>query len=325
MIDKNSYVIILGAGASMPYKFPSGESLYHIVKEEVENYVKEYFNNPRVIKYDSQELLNDAESFSSALKSAEGVSIDKFVNLNRKFEKIGKRAIATAIIKSENIANLPIENRNVSDNWYSYIFKKMIEGLNTADELLEIYKNRISFITFNYDRSLENYLFQNLNGLLKNSGKSQEEIIECTKKIDIAHVYGQIGLLSWQADEEQKNLVLEYGKPSGSAFENADRISPMIEIMYEERQKSQEIAAIQEKVACSKHIIFLGFGFDSDNIRILGLPSDSSKKITGTAYQNTINEILSLENRLHRHKVVLGHARSLHDCNCTQLLRDHLQ
>ncbi len=255
----------------------------------------------------------------------EGISIDKYININKRFEEIGIKAIASAIIRREKKENLPIYKKNIEDNLYSYLFQKMIEGLNTAEELLEIFKNKVTFVTFNYDRSLEQYLYLNLHGLLKNSGIPESEITQSIKKIEIIHVYGQVGLLPWQVEVGQEKLVLEYGSFVRSAYKNAERVSSLIEVMYSRREKSDVIANIQEKIRLADRILFLGFGFDDDNMKILGFPMDLRKiKVYGTAFKKTLNEIIHIENKISRVHIIKEHVRMLHDCNSTHLLREYL-
>jgi hypothetical protein len=325
LIEKKKYVFIIGAGASIPYNFPSGYDLFHIIKTEVVKYAKEYIKDPPpCVSINTELVLGEATQFSSALSSIDGISIDKYININKKYERIGVRSILSAIIRRELTMHLPINRRDITDNWYSYLFQKMIEGLNTADELLEIYKNKVSFITFNYDRSLEEYLYLNFCGLLKNSGKLNEEITESIRKIEVIHVYGQAGLLPWQAEVNQKELILDYGNYKRSSFENADRVISLIEVMYSKRESSATITRIKEIINMADRILFLGFGYDDDNLKILGFPIDYGKEIMGTALHKTSNEILHNENKLFRNPVTSNHARSLVDCNSTALLRDYL-
>ena len=102
MIDKNKYVFIIGAGASIPYEFPSGNELYHIIKNEIIDYAKEFIEDPiPSIPYDPHKIEADANDFAQALMLTEGISIDKYININKRFEEIGIKAIASAIIKRE--------------------------------------------------------------------------------------------------------------------------------------------------------------------------------------------------------------------------------
>lgn len=69
-------------------------------------------------------------------------------------------------------------------DWYEYLSVK----LNSSFE--EFGENQLSIITFNYDRSLENYL---LNSLMNLHGKALDECASALEKILIVHVYGQLG------------------------------------------------------------------------------------------------------------------------------------
>src|SRR6267378_303056 len=94
MIEKRT-VLILGAGASMPYGFPSGSGLRrHII---------EYLD----------ELL-----------SADTTSIDVFLERRTEFVEIGKAAIAATLIPLESTRNLfqtwTLPSVLMSQTWYQY-------------------------------------------------------------------------------------------------------------------------------------------------------------------------------------------------------------
>ena len=69
-------------------------------------------------------------------------------------------------------------------DWYEYLSVK----LNSSFE--EFGENKLSVITFNYDRSLEHYL---LNSLINLHGKTCDECVKALAQIPIVHVYGQLG------------------------------------------------------------------------------------------------------------------------------------
>ena len=163
----SSYVFIIGAGAGKPYGFPLGEELYQFICNNYEQYAG--------ANAYTQDI---ARRFSEELKLTSGVSIDRYLNINKKFKDYGVHSIATAIhfFELNSIEKLPFNNPNIQGDWYTYLYKKMIQGLDTPEELLRITENKVCFITFNYDRSLEHFLFSALYGLLKNAGISREKL-----------------------------------------------------------------------------------------------------------------------------------------------------
>jgi hypothetical protein len=325
MIKNRKYVFIIGAGASIPYGFPSGQDLYDLVKDKIVGYAKQY---ARVILESTQlnpiGVLDQAKKFAQALKNTNGVSVDKFININPEFDRIGRLAIAAAILQCENESIVPISSNVKEDNWYGYLYGKLIEGLDTAHELLQFGDNNISFITFNYDRSLEHYLSENLFGLLANSNVNKPNIVESLKRLKIIHVYGQTGFLPYQVSGgENDHLVMNYGSNKDSLIENANKILPLMEVMYSSRENSNAIIEAKNLLSQADRILFLGFGYDTLNLKILGFPLKyGPKDIMGTAYEKTSNERIHLQNKIITG--LPGDRQILFDYTSTYLLRQFL-
>src|SRR3989304_4389174 len=146
----NDTVLVLGAGASMDCGFPSGEQLI--------------------------------EKFISTFKNASPASIDDFLDKNTReeFKIVGKICVVIAISRLENpTADFMTEWRDTKPDhrysrelhgtrghlelirgWYNYLWKKIYEG-DIKNNL-----SKLTFITFNYDRSLERFLYTRLTNLL---------------------------------------------------------------------------------------------------------------------------------------------------------------
>ena len=60
-------------------------------------------------------------------------------------------------------------------------------------------------IDFNYDRSLEHYLFTSLRSL---HGRSVDECLEKLAKVPIIHVYGQLGTIPYPQPGSREYLPL---------------------------------------------------------------------------------------------------------------------
>ncbi len=325
MIDKYKYVIILGAGASIPFGFPSGDDLYKKIRDNIESDVSEYIDIKKRKSYgpfDYSRLQNEAKEFSEALKKVSVVSIDKYLNINPKFKDIGIKSIISEIVKCEK---LHLENMRNSDNntddWCKYLIRKMTESLNTAEELLNIKENQISFITFNYDRSLEFILHRELTGLLENTEIQQQAINDTLNKIKIIHVYGQVGWLPWQKSENNQKLA--YGEIFESVFETAEKVAESIEVMYSLRIDKNEILEAIQLISKADRILFLGFGYDQENLKILKFPIEKhSMQIYGTAFKQTSNEIINNENKV----CIRSNDKNIKfvDCNSIFLLREYL-
>lgn len=322
MLDQRKYVFIIGAGASMPYGFPSGDGLFNSIRSEFTETVwdcyetgnKETSNPERFPEY------SKAARFCEALEYLSGVSIDKYLNINKTYKDIGVQAIATTILKYEGNSKL----LDITDDWYTHLFMKLTEGLDDPKSLLKIGDNKVGFITFNYDRSLEYYLHRNLAIFLEHSATSHEEVNMAFSKLTFIHVYGKVGHLPFQLDHsDEENPIIEYGSSYPTFLANGHRAAKLIEVMYDTRKESNEINRAQELILGADKIFFLGFGFDELNLKILGFPIDvRSKTIWGTAYQKTDNEIVQYQRKI---SAKFQDKRPfLINCKTTDLLRNYL-
>ena len=334
MLDKYNNVFILGAGASKPYGFPLGLELNNLIRKYFYNNMDLYIN--RELRSPSDAiytlLLNNAKWFSEEFNKVQDVLIDKYLNINKNFVEQGKISIISEIYKSEFSSVLPLANYDIKGDWYSYLYKKIISGFKFENikDLEQIYcQNKISFITFNYDRSLEHYLFESLFGLFKNAGGSRKVLANILSKIPILHIYGKIGNLPWQKgydhikfyNEEKK--VLSFGNLNNyNSIKVALKYNDMIQIMYEQRKISQDIIDAKKMIKDADRVFFLGFGYDPDNVELLDLPKLlKGKEVFGTALNKTEHEI-----HLHRKLLNLHNsAPTFQPCDCLQLLRDFLE
>jgi hypothetical protein len=249
--------LVLGAGASMPYGFPSGAQL------------REQLCNPGKLAELTREgsfSEIEIEKFCEAFLRSGTASIDAFLarrgdhlvgNRGATFAQIGKAAIAYALIRKEDLRALhAFENE---DNWYQYLWQ------NLGESIEEIENAPISIVTFNYDRSLEMYLllaFENAFGI------SETQAASHLKKISITHVYGQIGELACLSDSTDGGCrsYTQSTSPSNIKVGGAG-----IKVISEGRGNGPEFAKARAAISSAERLCFLGFGFDSTNVRRLGL------------------------------------------------------
>ena len=123
-------------------------------------------------------------------------TIDAFIEKRPQFLRIGKASIIAALLKKEN-NNLLVSAEN--QEWYEYFFSKLL--LKKPEDFIQ---DKLSIITFNYDRSFEYYFFH----AVKNSyGLNDKETAKLMAKVPIIHVYGKLGDLPHLGEN-----VVEYGK-----------------------------------------------------------------------------------------------------------------
>jgi hypothetical protein len=135
-------VLVLGAGASIPFGFPSG---YELVQQVCASHF--YM---RLTKFGIPS--GEANKFCNALRQSGKQSVDTFLEHRPDLLEVGKLAIAVALIPCEQTHRL--FNKGGAPTWYDYLWDKM----NAPFEKLEA--NNLVVLTFNYDRSLEQYLFK---------------------------------------------------------------------------------------------------------------------------------------------------------------------
>jgi len=313
MIDKRT-VFVLGAGASCPYGYPSGSLLRkNICLSDNFKTTELYANINREAK---DRLSQDIKTFISAFNRSHNQSIDFFINNNPKFAPTGKYIIAFEMLKSEQNSHFgehaevkqeesrtPSPYLSVKDNilrretfqggdWYFYLFNQLLRELPKKGGLPDFSDHRIFFITFNYDRSLEHFIYDSLRNSF--TEVSEDKIVQSLRKLKILHVYGQILPFKWQGQEQG----VDYQPPVDGPL--LQRASSNIRTIYEEKQNPDLIEA-QNFLKQADEILFLGFGYAPENMEVLGLPKliPPRCKVYGTAFNMIDEEVKRLYVRLH--------------------------
>lgn len=326
MIDKKT-VFILGAGASQPFGLPLGQEL-------LSNVVEHLRFKPKVIDPDDiaiaplvrrrlagagagkvqldenrhsanpffQLLLNsgynnqDIRLFSSNLHNSPINSVDEFLEYRTEFIEIGKRAIVYDILKHERIESLL-----ANPDWYKYILAKMISKFDKFDQ------NNVGFITFNYDRSLEQYL---MTSMLSLYGKTVEECHQKLSSIPIIHLHGSLGALPWQ---DSTNYV-EYGQLPNTVQE-LKHSSDAIRIIHEDIEDDGPFRDAKKLLSEANAVYVLGFGYNEKNSERLGL-KDIKAPLYGTMVDFTTVEMNHIKSRIPN---LQANYRNMH---CLKFLRE---
>lgn len=293
MIDEPT-VFILGAGASIPYGFPSGKNLRKSICNDFCRRYKAYLKKTENSNNRATRLLDEAEKFVGRFSSSSNKSIDLFLSRNTEFLEVGKRAILLNILDAEQNSKFHENTKNSNLDWYSYLFDQMTDELIKPDNF-HISKNKISFITFNYDRSLEHFLF---NSFSNSFGEIElDSKIDEFKKIPVHHLYGKIADLEWQNPDE----YLLYGQKTDEVY--IDNFINNIQVIYENREQGK-IESIIEIIMNAKHVYFLGFGYAKENLQLLSLPEIliPNQHINGTVFGYYEEEKTKLVQLFTKHK-----------------------
>lgn len=270
---KTETVFVLGAGASKPYGFPTGAELRTRICTEL---MLGYAAFERLTECGHNQT--DIEHFRASFEQSAVASIDMFIAFRSEFKEIGEHTIATLLLPAEKLTNL------TKENWYHFLWHEMISGATTPELLLQ---NKVKFITFNYDRSLEQFLLSAIQNVY---GLTPETSFSYLSQIKIRHVYGSLG-------DYDHECGYRYGEQSNGDFrlmilaaQRSIKTVPSI------RGSADEICA--DWLANAQRVFVLGFGFDPTNCVQIRLTSACSKapkphtpkQIFASAYLLTLAE-----------------------------------
>ena len=272
-------VLILGAGASKPYGFPTGIELKNAIIDRLKD---------RTVEINWVEDLDDndhVQEFVRKLNGSTRLSIDSFLNYHKDYEEIGKKAIADIISTRENRDKLLCPT---DDNWYSYL----AEFLCNCD-FDDISDNKIGIISYKYDRSLESFLYNAIRSNYK-EGESNKECAAKIQEIPIIHMYGRLDPLPWEYLNGRK-----YGEPC--IGDDINDISKSIRLIQDATKEGIPKQA-DELIKDSKMVYFLGLDLRrKENIELLDLKNLLHKSVYGSAYGLEMSEIRLIERHINRY------------------------
>jgi hypothetical protein len=269
---KEKTVLVLGAGASKPYGFPTGSELMEKICLDLSNKQQRDEKIFKELGFKD----DDWNHFIYTLIHSGRSSIDTFLETRQEFIDIGKTAIALILLPCEKKTmtvillyqmRKPKFKKVVKGSWYQHLFNVLTEG----HQFEELDLSNLSIVTFNYERSIENYLFQSLTN---SYGKTADKIIEVLNQINIVHVHGSLGPLDWDV------IRRDYGKPL--TVDTIQQAVWYIQVLHEGQKESPEFDKARQLIKDARCIYFLGFGYHPVNIYRLGLediPSPTNDKI----------------------------------------------
>ena len=210
-----------------------GEPASHInalpLYPNTENYIptkyRDWFEyRLRVHRVSPAELKSMQEQF----RLSEFYSIDRFVAENEHWKGIASLAVACILLRCEQIERL-------EGDWYRLFYNELVS--HGKDKV----HNKMSIVTFNYDRSLEMYLNR---ALRYGFGIEDEEAWGIIDRMNIIHVYGNLGALT----NTSKSYVA-YGDNGGMQIA-AERIQLLTPRLQPERCVEIEAALQNADPGC---------------------------------------------------------------------------
>jgi hypothetical protein len=277
---QNETVLVLGAGASMPYGYPSGYGL------------RQKLINPKLFAHlVAKNTINSdfPQIFCQSFRLSGMKSIDAFLARRGKdllpdqktsLGDLGKYGIALALRQGKSFDTLfhcdstskNLVDVDTSDNWYEYLWAQLSQGIK-KDNINDFLKTRLTLVTFNYDLSLQHYLF---TAMRNTYGINADEISRLLKPINFYHMYGKLA-----GNPYSNTFKYDFDVTYDWRLLNEDIES--IKVIDEQRAiEAVDLFDAQESLRHAKRICFLGFGFDETNI----LRLDIAKILSHRAYAN---------------------------------------
>lgn len=246
--------LILGAGASHPYGFPTAAGLREIIvnkkPDKVAEILKKLGTPSRLWDIARGFLLgqygdNALQQFQDEFFKSQTTSIDEFVQKRGEpFATIARHTLAAIFLQCEHSAYLDAD-------WYGVLRQLLLQDGPSLPT------DRVQIITFNYDRSLEYFLW---NAIQYTFGLQPGIAYQHLEEFRIHHVYGSLGelrngsrgdIVSW-GDTRPESML--------TAAASLRLVSP----------RSQGLpASVRTFLKKSDFVCFLGFGFWPENFKVI--------------------------------------------------------
>jgi hypothetical protein len=252
-----------------PLGFPTARELRSIIWKGL-NGSTQLRATLRDCGFDDQ-LLTD---FQFHLGASQQTSVDAFLEYRKEFIEIGKAAMAATLIPLETESRLI--RPELESTWYGYLFREVRAARG------EFSANQLRIVTFNYDRSMEHYLFL---GLRSSFGLKDEAAADLVKQIPVWHAYGNLGDLPYLG---QTNV-----RPYSPTLEPdvIRKAAASIKIVSEEHSFRPIFNPQSDLLPEAKVLCFLGFSYQFENVRRLGLaPLNQAANVFGSAFGMTEHE-----------------------------------
>ena len=292
----------MGAGASKEAAFPLGLQLAQeigaITAPRNTDESMQFFNTIRAALHtgDHNHLIGVCGMIHAAMPFA--TSIDDYIDNagDPLIAKVAKMAIVHQILKAERESPLfeSVEEgrvRNASSDptlttWYHHFWRQLSRDTKRAN-LDEIFDG-VRIINFNYDRSLEQFLTSAVRNYY---GTSWNEAAAVVSKCPMVRPYGSLGPI-----RGLENCIADFGDEVYP--QQLLQMSNGIRTYTEQIEDKDALHRISEYSGDSRQMVFLGFGFHDQNLKLLRAGTSGELTILGTAFGESDYNIRELQQRL---------------------------
>lgn len=294
-------VFIVGAGGSVPYGFPSGSALLSELKHEAYTESDYPYNS-----LETDHLKRMCGAFRQELRKSGAPSIDDFLHDRSDLLKIGKQCLARQLIGKEIEDNL--FDSPGGGHWLAYLW-----GIikNNPD------KHNISFITYNYDRTIEHFL---TTATASTRNLTPEQAWDDVQHFSIIHPHGMLG--SYRPSDVDSC-------DSGRRFNHVQTTHEIrlatndLHLYWESPDQRVHIQEQMENVLLgAEQVAFVGFGFLESNWEHLApmLPLFRGVQRRVPIYGSALGlpRVRAKQLKYHINDI------QLHECDALDLLRNYV-
>lgn len=297
---------------------PLGSELAEIIEQLLDEDLRHRHEGPI-----SRAIMRDGgleETHQAAMRRIrEGISscdsIDEFISEWRDIphlEHVAKVTIAQVLLDREKRSLLGEASssgnhapalRELKSSWIGYLSGRLKRGQVPRRNVRRVYEG-VSFITFNYDRLIEQYL---LASFTTNFALSDTDARAALSSIPVLHAYGTLG------DLGSASPHVPFGGNEYCVAFAARNIAT-----YTEDAPTERVEAIREKIHSADKIIFLGCAYHSQNLDILFGENRHRVKapIWGTAVAMPARQLRRANEELRQ----VSSSVELHDLSCREFL-----
>jgi hypothetical protein len=212
-------------------------------------------------------MFEAAERLRSACKLASSVdSLLEQYSDDPVITACGKLAIAHFICQAEArstlrqtprmAGDLPVQG---TDNWLYQLGQLVTSGVSKANVAKSL--DELTIICFNYDRSIEHFMPHALVMAYGMPLKDAQTLVGA--KLNVIHPYGTVGRLPWQQGDLPD---AEWGTEQPW---NVQNLAMQLRTTSEVQRDQNTLRRIRAAVSGAKRIVFLGFGFQPENVDML--------------------------------------------------------
>jgi hypothetical protein len=253
-------LLVIGAGASVPYGYPTGTQLLANVARKARDYPKKFQDSQRY------------HDLAFVLETGQFESIDEALAIRSDLAEEGKLLIALDLLRCER-SGTEVDQEKLSPNFKNSDWMLPLFRLLVRNEM------PVKIVTFNYDRLLEHVFYR----ALMSRKTAPDDVAEFFSRISILHAHGRLPKLPYELGNEPRTSFY-HGFGEFFKSEDAKRIDYLHirrkEIISNLRtaQESTTLAdEIGNHISWADQFVFLGFGFHHDNMNLLEIVSSNRK------------------------------------------------